>query len=519
MAFEPKKITKEHVLKAIEHIKKHNIDLIPSTGYDVIIDEESFPPKEILRYAHEQMNGEHLWKYSGGEPTNKFLIAMGFNIRQKSIDQDPVADMISRYKERNKETRMHDEIYKWILTKKHHHRPDTSASNFMDELNNIDYSNLIYQIGKSVTKHIVRDRTEEFRQQFIKLFDDSIDLQQRVTDFSKETLIIYRELVPEDRLSHHQDERTISTYLTFYDANQYPFYKDSFYRKYCEMIGVKPKPKGEKYIHYIQLLNALIEDYILPDQELLELKSECIPEDGFEDQSHYIFAQDILFQMLDEKVEGERKYWRVGTTDGPKKYWNLMLAQKHVSIGWSELGDLTERNIENKKSVIKLMEEGGLYMNDSRQRSRKAGEVYNFYSDISKGDVILAQDGQKINGIGVVTDEYIFQKDLDFPHAREVDWIVIDSENLINQKGLQTTVFELTDPALINKVDALILENSQKAMKQEYSLNTILYGPPGTGKTYHTVDMAVQIAAPEKYIDGNHKANKKTYDELIEQGQ
>jgi len=50
-------------------------------------------------------------------------------------------------------------------------------------------------------------------------------------------------------------------------------------------------------------------------------------------------------------------------------------------------------------------------------------------------------------------------------------------------------------------------------------LNIILYGPPGTGKTYHSIDYAVQIASPKHYHQGDHKANKKVFDNLRKDGQ
>jgi len=53
MPFEPKKITKKHVLEAIKFIKRESKQLIPPTRYDVIIDGEVYPPKEVMRYAHE----------------------------------------------------------------------------------------------------------------------------------------------------------------------------------------------------------------------------------------------------------------------------------------------------------------------------------------------------------------------------------------------------------------------------------------------------------------------------------
>ncbi|MFZ1573025.1 MAG: EVE domain-containing protein [Chlorobiota bacterium] len=37
-----------------------------------------------MRYAHELMNGEHIWERSGGEPTNKYFTALGFEIKSKS---------------------------------------------------------------------------------------------------------------------------------------------------------------------------------------------------------------------------------------------------------------------------------------------------------------------------------------------------------------------------------------------------------------------------------------------------
>jgi len=84
MAFEPDKITKQHILDAVKKIDSENIELEPSTRFDVVINGIFYPPKEVMRYAHELMNGEHIWERSGGEPTNKYLIALGFEIKSKS---------------------------------------------------------------------------------------------------------------------------------------------------------------------------------------------------------------------------------------------------------------------------------------------------------------------------------------------------------------------------------------------------------------------------------------------------
>jgi len=95
MAFEPEKITKEDVLKAIHRIENEYLELKPSTGYDVIIEGKAYPPKEIMRYAHEQMNGEHIWNKTGGEPTNKYLSALGFEIIEKENSKETFAKVLT----------------------------------------------------------------------------------------------------------------------------------------------------------------------------------------------------------------------------------------------------------------------------------------------------------------------------------------------------------------------------------------------------------------------------------------
>ena len=140
---------------------------------------------------------------------------------------------------------------------------------------------------------------------------------------------------------------------------------------------------------------------------------------------------------------------------------------------------------------------------------------------MNKGDVVVAQDGQKVIALGIVIDDYLFQSELHFPHTRSVDWKVVNPDNLINQQGLRTTVFEIDDPVVINKIDKFLFGTAiiESNNIDDSPLNTILYGPPGTGKTYQTIDYSVKIAAPEKYREGDHKKNKVIYEELNREGQ
>ncbi|MDM1383202.1 AAA family ATPase [Myroides marinus] len=50
-------------------------------------------------------------------------------------------------------------------------------------------------------------------------------------------------------------------------------------------------------------------------------------------------------------------------------------------------------------------------------------------------------------------------------------------------------------------------------------LNQILYGPPGTGKTYHTINKALAIVAPDFDLDQEREVVKQEFDKYVENGQ
>lgn len=83
MPFEPEKIARHHVLDAVQLIERQNIRLVPSIGYDVIINHNRFPPKEIIRISHELATGNSPGQIYGGHQVNKVLKSLGFEIKEK----------------------------------------------------------------------------------------------------------------------------------------------------------------------------------------------------------------------------------------------------------------------------------------------------------------------------------------------------------------------------------------------------------------------------------------------------
>lgn len=109
----PQNITREHIIQAIEEIKKvgwHRKN--NSTTYDLVHKGERYPPKIVVMYANKYANGEFfdVSKFSGGEDTtNKFFRARNFviDLKKKVVPEfryiDPkLSDDQYPIKEKNK---------------------------------------------------------------------------------------------------------------------------------------------------------------------------------------------------------------------------------------------------------------------------------------------------------------------------------------------------------------------------------------------------------------------------------
>ncbi|MBV8054180.1 MAG: AAA family ATPase, partial [Deltaproteobacteria bacterium] len=236
--------------------------------------------------------------------------------------------------------------------------------------------------------------------------------------------------------------------------------------------------------------------------------------------------------VLNERNDPHHKYWRIGTNldkaNNAEDIWPDMKAGGYAAIGWAKLGDLSGVLAEDdaKERIMKmLMNE---YEYDSNVASRKAGEIRNFGKGIVENDVVLAADGERILGVGVVKGPYRFETTQSdgAPHRRQVEWHVGPEWKLPVTEGLQTTVWKLRkdarnfvaaesrllEPALASttvlvapkpfqpktfqknvRLEAAIPSKLQAILERKGQ--AILYGPPGTGKTHWGKQTALDLAA------------------------
>ncbi|WP_027124935.1 AAA family ATPase [Gelidibacter mesophilus] len=501
MTFSPNSITKEHVINAVKDIEENKIPLIKSTRWLVKINDNTYPPKDVMRHAHAQMNGEHVWRHSGGEDTNKFFKRMGFEI----IDthQNGLEQIIVNYKILIQKTHLKDERYKWELLEKYKGRPNLAAENLLEELKAIDYNNLLYAMSKAVLQNITSNKPEDVRDLFKQLFDESIDLNTRVKSFNEGSLAIYRGLG--ETLQHHQDERTISTYLTFFNPNKYTFYKHSFYKELCDLLNVKQAKKNEKYAHYLELIEHIISEYIESDDELTSLVKNYIPQ-YYDGSNNLLLAQDILYQMLDKNES--INYWVYAPGENASK-WDEFYENGVMGLGWDALGDLND--YPSKKAIkLKLQELEGVP--STKQNDTAAN--YEFLKVIKPGDVIIVKKGMtELLGYGIVTSDYYYDTTKSsYQKSRNVDWQLKGNWKLDFKLSLKTltNVTKYKEDDNTNYYDKLLsimkqdhLENKTEYKGYNAPLNQIFYGPPGTGKTYNTILEAAKIIKRDDTINYN----------------
>lgn len=276
------------------------------------------------------------------------------------LSYDPIKEIIDHYKNHIKNGGLEDELYKWELINMYKGLPDISAENFANEINSVDLSNLVYQIDKAIVKNASDRNPEEYRALFKKLFDEKLSLETRVIEFLNGFKAFYLNIFPDVKIFH--EERTISTFLTYHNPEKYTFYKSSYYSSFCNLLGVKPKPAKKKYVHYLELIDELIKEYIIKDEELLQIVDEELSKgDYYPDKNRKILAQDILYQMLDKKNEEtqDQNYWFFQANPNYYKIFDAL--QDNVLNQW-QVNQFKKEIKENDKVILWVTgENAGVY--------------------------------------------------------------------------------------------------------------------------------------------------------------
>ncbi|HZF56509.1 MAG TPA: AAA family ATPase [Polyangiaceae bacterium] len=302
---------------------------------------------------------------------------------------------------------------------------------------------------------------------------------------------------------------------------------------------------GHKY--FSLLFPDLLDDYHAPDYQRFHLiKLLQAPPSGpgrFIAAGAFVAAarelgvpMNHLTRTLNERHGRPHKYYRIGTgtEEARRSQWAKMRDGGFAAIGWPELGDLSDVKLtqESKDRVRELLEQK--YPNTPQVIGKSASQVLRFVAGFEGGDLVLAADGAKILGVGMVTGDYTYALGEEFPHHRPVQWLSLREWPLPEAEGLRTTVHELRKyPENLLQAERVLLEDQLEGQRPsppkpddalvgpsisaappkspaappldlipariqavlERKGQVILYGPPGTGKTFWAETAARELAA------------------------
>jgi restriction system protein len=126
------------------------------------------------------------------------------------------------------------------------------------------------------------------------------------------------------------------------------------------------------------------------------------------------------------------RYWVIAPVEAKDcelfdKVWQFDLANNVISIGWSELGDVSQMNKETLATTIALKYSD----KPPTTRGLYANMLWSFYHEIVPGDFIIARRGQKtLAGIGKVvkTAEYHanYNPDLALPGYSHGNFLTVE---------------------------------------------------------------------------------------------
>ena len=201
-----------------------------------------------------------------------------------------ILDLLKRYKEAylsvSLDNKGADELYKWQLI------TDCVGKSELDIIQKFKTKNIVdvARVNQVLTT-LSKDQPQQLANNFALLTNEDVPLSDRLSDFKS----AMGELCGDKFNVKANDERTASAFLACWNPNKYTFYKDEIYQNYCNYINAPAQKAGNKYPHYLQLLESLVQT-IRQDAELTD--KFATETDGLV-QSDLLIAQNILWQMKD----------------------------------------------------------------------------------------------------------------------------------------------------------------------------------------------------------------------------
>ncbi len=298
------------------------------------------------------------------------------------INQEKLMDILAGYKEYFP-LHWENEKYKWVAIKHFQDHWNIDAENFgemfkraTDKTINLLASGYSYPRGMII--NFAKADDEAVRAMFKKLYDESLDLAERVDGFQIAAEELRSKYDDGTWRNHYQNTNAISTYLWLRYPDKYYIYKYELYRNAARELSLDYKPSksrsSENLIGGFQMYNEICE-MVKADSEISRLLNNVLTEDCYPDPEFKTVTIGVGFYL-------SRYYLNNQDTDSDNKEWFPKDEDYSPDLDvnkWLELlNDSTVFTSSSLAIMKRLKDYGGAAT--CKQLSVKYGETPNFYN-------------------------------------------------------------------------------------------------------------------------------------------
>ena len=442
------------------------------------------------------------------------------------IDNNKFQDLLKVYKNELKGNRWNDEKFKWQAVKGFQDKWDIEANNFYTMLkSSLDKTfNLLassHYFPRKMIEEFAQKEPEAVRQMFIDLFDESIDLYNRMDLFKNKSQKLLEKYWDKNK-QHFQTENTLTTYLWLRYPDKYYIYKFEEAKSLSSELSCNYNFKAGDYKNNIKNLMGLYDEICLElskDVELKQIMQSKLEDDCYVDPKCKTLAIDFGYfvnqkvkdtKEKDEKTSISVKEENVTYPSNEPNYWFLNANPKIWSMASMSVGK----------------EQSYTLYNDNGNKRR----IFQNFLDAKKGDLVIGYESNPVKQIVAILEitkeqdeERIYFKKIE-AFSSPVDYAVLKAcselENMEYFKSPQGSLFKLTKDEYEQILDLIREENPiqtnkvvNKYTKEDFlndvyvtdtkydrfvsvlkkKKNIILQGPPGVGKTFAAKRLAYSI--------------------------
>ncbi len=419
---------------------------------------------------------------------------------EKALKAHPIAALISTYLTVLKNDGFPYEMYKWDAVNHFQEHWRIEAENFQEMFLEAfrKKENLMYQNSWGFIRNAAAHFPEKVRAMFRNLYDENLPVNDRIRAFQDAATQILPELkktVGKENFSAQQDERTVSVYLAFRFPEKYFLYKNSFYTRLCDILGVKTAPAGERFIHYLQLAEDIKQNHISNNPDLQQAHAAICPKTTWNDEN--LITQNFLYTMLENEDAGLSLNYE--NIPGAEEFLEVIHSHDREDVDhfFAYLDSIVEHfNIQPDDERVVTGTSGKQLNLTIRQRYcwnlYPPGSKKGMFGLISTDEITTNSKAYEGNGPKAFYNqfqEYGFalenRENAFTAIERELERKAKSSFTQFNNEAYRKAIFDKTYRAFMMEQPApKPNQSNMESIKAVLPVNQIFYGPPGTGKTY-----------------------------------